>query len=254
VEIVRIPILKDNYTFLLLDRLRSQAAVIDPGESAPIQAFLTHQKLDLVAIFNTHHHRDHVGGNLALQQRFPALTIYGGAADRGRIPGQRVFLEDGDRVTFSDRQAQVLFIPGHTLGHIAYYWPPEDGQPGDLFCGDTIFGASCGRLFEGTPAQMLKAIDRLRQFPANTRLWYAHEYTWGNLHFALTIEPDNLALQQRYQQVKADQQQPTCPSTIGLEQQTNPFLRWDSPTVAAAMETDDPVQVFARLRGRKDKF
>jgi hydroxyacylglutathione hydrolase len=262
VEIVRIPILKDNYTFLLIDRLRSQAAVVDPGESAPVQAFLNQQKLDLVAIFNTHHHRDHVGGNLALQRHFPAITIYGSAADgqmpvgdqRGRIPGQQVYLKDGDTVTFGRRQAQVLFIPGHTLGHIAYYWPPEGEQPGDLFCGDTIFGAGCGRLFEGTSAQMLRAIERLRQFPANTRLWYAHEYTWGNLRFALTIEPDNLALQQRYQKVQADRQQPTCPSTIGLEQQTNPFLRWDSPSVAAAMAADDPVQVFARLRGRKDKF
>jgi hydroxyacylglutathione hydrolase len=150
------------------------------------------------------------------------------------------------------------------LGHIAYYFPTVDNKSGELFCGDTIFGGGCGRLFEGTPAQMLQSIDRLRQLPANTRMWCSHEYTLNNLRFALTIEPCNMDLQNRYAQAKLDSfdcaegdraiSKPTIPSTIGLEQQTNPFLRWDVPAVSAAVNSHNFVETFARLRGRKEQF
>jgi hydroxyacylglutathione hydrolase len=247
-EIVRLPILQTNYTFLLIDRPRQQAAVVDPGESGPVLSYLRQAGLELTAIFNTHHHHDHIGGNLALLRQFPQIVVYGSQFDQGRIPGQQVYLNDGDSVSFAGQEGQVLFIPGHTLGHLAYYWP------GELFCGDTIFGAGCGRLFEGTPAQMLESIDRLRQLPPETRLWYAHEYTLGNLRFALTIEPQNEALQRRYESVLAHPDRPTSPSTVAQERQTNPFLRWDEPEVAVAMAMEDPVKIFAELRGRKDRF
>jgi hydroxyacylglutathione hydrolase len=255
-KVISIPVLLDNYIFVLVDPPQRIAAVVDPALSKPVLALLAAEQLELVAIFNTHHHSDHTGGNLDLLAKFPQAQVYGGAADRGRIPGQQVYLQDGDRVTFADRPGRVLFVPGHTKAHIAYYFPAVGSEPGELFCGDTIFGGGCGRLREGTAAQMLASIDRLRQLPPDTRLWCAHEYTQKNLEFALTVEPDNLALHQRWQAVRSTraQSRPTIPSSIGLEQQTNPFLRWDRSTIQAAMQSIDPVQTFAKLRGRKDRF
>ncbi len=259
-EIVTIPILKDNYAFVLVDRTRQQATVFDPGESTPVTAWLAKNSLELVNIWITHHHLDHIRGIEDLLRHFPKALVSGGANDRGRIPHQHQYLNDGDRLTFADQAAQIFFIPGHTLGHMAYYFPPIDNKPGELFCGDTIFGGGCGRLFEGTPAQMLGSIDRLRQLPANTRMWCSHEYTLNNLRFALTIEPDNLDLQNRYHRVgnQRASSQPTIPSTIGLEQQTNPFLRWDTPTVCLlvglAHDHKNFVETFARLRRRKEQF
>jgi hydroxyacylglutathione hydrolase len=251
-EIIRLPILKDNYTFLLVDGARRQAAVVDPGQSGPVLDYLGQSGLELTKIFITHPDRDHIGGNPALLQKFPQAVVYGSRIDRGYIPGQQVYLAGGDQVRWGDAVGQVLFIPGHTLGHIAYYWPTATG--GELFCGDTIFGGGCGRMKEGTPAQMWDSIKALGQLPTETRLWFAHEYTANNLRFALTIEPENAALQQRYAEVRSHPDRPTSPSTIGLERQTNPFLRCDRPEVMAVVAKTDPVEVFAELRRRKDQF
>jgi hydroxyacylglutathione hydrolase len=255
-EIIRIPVLSDNYIFLMVDVDRQIAAVVDPAEAAPVLAELTRQQLKLVAIFNTHHHGDHVGGNKALIAAFPDLCVYGGAEDRGRIPGQQVYLEDGDRVSFGDRQADVLFIPGHTRAHIAYYFPPVADEPGELFCGDTIFAGGCGRLFEGTPAQMVSSMTKMRQLPDNTRIWCAHEYTLGNLKFAVTVDPTNSELQQRLVEVIAARNNsiPTVPTNLGIEKRTNPFLRWDVPALQTSVDSRDGVETFARIRGRKDQF
>lgn len=256
-DVHRLPALSDNYIFLLHDPVRQIAAVVDPAEAAPVLAALRQLDATLVAIFNTHHHGDHVGGNTALLRQFPAAVVYGGTADRGRIPGQQVFLEEGDAVKFGDRPATVFFVPGHTRAHIAYYFPPPSaGAPGDLFCGDTLFAGGCGRLFEGTAQQMVQSLSKLRQLPDETRVWCAHEYTQKNLQFACAVDPTNAELQARQQTVAAQRQrgEATVPSWIGIEKVTNPFLRWDTPALQQAMQTTDPVQTFARLRGKKDQW
>ena len=256
-DIHRLPVLADNYIFLLHDRQRNQAAVVDPAVAQPVLDYIQKLGADLVAIYNTHHHWDHVGANGELLAQYPNLKIYGGAEDEGRIPGQTIFLQDGDRLSFADREGTVYFVPGHTRGHIAYYFAPGSGETiGDLFCGDTIFAGGCGRLFEGTAAQMVQSIDKLRQLPDQTRLWCAHEYTLGNLKFALTIDSDNRDLQQRFQTVQGDRQrgQATIPSWLGTEKRTNPFLRWDNPAIQARVEMTEPARVFGKLRGMKDNF
>ncbi|MBO3461921.1 hydroxyacylglutathione hydrolase [Aetokthonos hydrillicola Thurmond2011] len=256
-QVIRLEALSDNYIFLLHDVKQNTAAVVDPAEAEPVLKKLKELKAELVAIFNTHHHHDHVGGNNQLIQHFPQLTVYGGAEDKGRIPGQKVFLQHGDRVHFGDQIAEVFFIPGHTRAHIAYYFPPiQSGETGDLFCGDTLFAGGCGRLFEGTPQQMVNSLSILRSLPDNTRVWCAHEYTQKNLQFALTVDGGNTDLLSRYDQVKASRSrsEATVPSLLGEEKLTNPFLRWDQPTLQSVTNSHEPVQTFARLRGMKDKF
>ena len=256
-QVKRLPALSDNYIFLLHDPEKGIAAVVDPAEPKPVLDSLADLGAELVAIFNTHHHSDHVGANRDLMQKFPQLTVYGGAEDKGRIPGQMVYLQEGDRVQFSDREAEVFFIPGHTRAHIAYYFSPSSPEEtGELFCGDTIFAGGCGRLFEGTPAQMVDSIGKLRQLPDNTRVWCAHEYTLSNLKFAVTVDPDNLDLQNRYQQVQEmrSRGEATIPSLLGEEKRTNPFLRWDADVLKKAMRLEEPARVFGKLRGMKDVF
>ncbi|WP_193199524.1 hydroxyacylglutathione hydrolase [Nostoc sp. MG11] len=255
-QVMRLEALSDNYIFLLHDSKQNIAAVVDPAEAEPVLRKLTELKADLVAIFNTHHHNDHVGGNKQLMQHFPKVIVYGGAEDRGRIPGQQMFLQQGDRVQFADRIAEVVFVPGHTRAHIAYYFPPEQAGVGDLFCGDTLFSGGCGRLFEGTPTQMVDSLSKLRSLPDDTRIWCAHEYTLKNLQFALTVDGDNADLKKRYDEVKAyrSRGEATIPSLLGVEKRTNPFLRWEQPSLQSAAKSIDPVQTFARIRGMKDRF
>ncbi len=256
-DVHRISALSDNYIFLLHDPSSQIAAVVDPAEPQPVFQKLQELGAQLVAIFNTHHHGDHVGGNRDLLHYFPDTIVYGGEYDRGRIPGQTVFLKDGDRVKFSDRSAEVLFVPGHTRAHIAYYFPPIIAdEPGELFCGDTLFSGGCGRLFEGTPAQMVDSLNKLRVLPDNTRVWCAHEYTLNNLKFAVTIERNNADLRSRFSDVQTarSHHESTIPTWLGVEKRTNPFLRWDQPEVKRAMGDRDSVTTFATLRRQKDIF
>jgi hydroxyacylglutathione hydrolase len=259
-DIYCLPAFKDNYFFLLHDSATNQAAIVDPGTAGPVLAELERLGATLVAILNTHHHWDHVDGNLDLLTRFPEAIVYGGAKDRGRIPGQTVFLQGGEPVKFADRTASVYFVPGHTLGHIAYYFPPVEfalsgERSGHLFCGDTIFSAGCGRLKEGSPAQMQASLAQLRELPDDTQIWCAHEYTLSNLQFALTIEPQNAELQARFAAVQQlrQRQEPTIPTQMGQEKRTNPFLRWDAPGVQRAVHQSEPVATFAALRQAKDR-
>lgn len=249
-EIYRLPVLRDNYIFLLHDPETATAAVVDPAIAPPVLEKLQALGASLTAILNTHHHWDHVGGNEELRQTYPEVVIYGGSGDRGRIPGQQVFLEAGDRLTVAGQTFEVLFIPGHTRAHIAYL------TPGHVFCGDTLFSGGCGRLFEGTPAQMMASLQQLRQLPAETQVWCTHEYTQKNLEFALTVEPENPALRERYQGVvkRRQQNQSTIPTTIAIEKATNPFLRWQEPAIQAAVQGKSDLQTFTRLRGLKDQF
>ena len=254
-QIHRINAWSDNYIFLLQEGAR--AAVVDPTEARPVLNKLEELGAELTAIFNTHHHGDHVGGNRQLLAKFPNAMVYASAADRDRIPGQTAFLHEGDTVTFGGHIGQVFFVPGHTRGHIAYYFPPlATDEPGELFCGDTLFAGGCGRLFEGTPAQMVDSLSKLRQLPDNTRVWCAHEYTLSNLKFAVTVDSQNLDLQDRYRHVQAarQRQEATVPSLLGIEKKTNPFLRWDQPALQATAKQKEPARVFGRIRGMKDMF
>jgi hydroxyacylglutathione hydrolase len=256
-DIYRLPAFTDNYIFLLHDPQTQTAAVVDPGDARPVLRKLLDLEATLVAIFNTHHHSDHVGGNSDLLAHFPAAIVYGSTADRGRIPGQQIYLQEGDRVTFGNREAEIFFVPGHTRGHIAYYFPPQTaGDSGELFCGDTLFAGGCGRLFEGTPAQMVESLEKLRRLPDETRVWCAHEYTYNNLRFAMTLDDQNTVLHQRLADVKRarSHDEATVPFSLGLDKQTNPFLRWDDPTLHIATRTNHPVICFAALRSMKDKF
>ncbi len=256
-DILRLPALTDNYIFLLYDADRAIAAAVDPAEPQPVLKELERLGATLTAIFNTHHHWDHIGGNEVLLNAFPQAVVYGGTEDRGRIPGQQVFLQAGDRVEWGDRVAEILFLPGHTRAHIAYYFPPmeHDGW-GELFCGDTLFAGGCGRLLEGTPAQMVASLSQIRALPDRTRIWCAHEYTLKNLKFALTVDGENPDLQARFASVQQarQRQEATVPSALGVEKRTNPFLRWDQPALQRSVNSQDPIQTFARIRGLKDQF
>lgn len=256
-KIKRIPVLSDNYVFVLSDPQHKVAAVVDPAVAQPVLDYLAEIDARLIAIFNTHHHSDHVGGNKQLVKHFPDLCVYGGAKDQGRIPHQQMFLEEGDTVEFAERTGKVFFVPGHTRAHIAYYFPPTNSQEtGELFCGDTVFAGGCGRLFEGTPAQMVESIGKLRELPDDTRVWCAHEYTLNNLKFALTVDGDNTNLQTRYREVQQARRQgiATVPSLLGIEKQTNPFLRWDTSALQSVAQIEEPARVFGRIRGMKDRF
>lgn len=252
-----LPAFTDNYLWMLHDG--RQAIVVDPGDSAPVLQALQSLGVQLQAILVTHHHADHVGGVNALREATGA-AVYGPA--RENIPAPLHRLVQGDTVHALGLDFEVIEVPGHTAGHIAYFCPGVSGSP-LLFCGDTLFSGGCGRLFEGTPAQMLSSLDRLAALPGDTRVCCAHEYTVSNLKFARAVEPGNAELLHYSSQcdaLRADKQ-PTLPSTIALERQINPFLRVRQPAVAEAargydlqLNQDDAVAVLAALRQWKNEF
>jgi len=254
-SVLTVPAFQDNYLWLIHDG--HQAAVVDPGDAAPILAALEAHQLTLAAILLTHHHADHVGGVAALLDRHD-VPVFGPRHET--IPGVTRRLGEGDAVEVPGlaMRLAVLDVPGHTGGHIAYY----SAEHGWLFCGDTLFAGGCGRLFEGTPAQMLASLDKLAALPDATQVFCAHEYTLSNLRFAHAIEPHNADLLLRIDREtdKRDHDRPTVPSTIGLEKATNPFLRCRLPSVARRVmaegraANDDPVAVFAALREWKNVF
>ncbi len=254
-NLVALPAFTDNYIWMLHDG--REAVVVDPGEAAPVAQALDAGGLRLASILVTHHHGDHVGGIEALRPRLEG-PVWGPA--REDIPTPYLPLRDGEHCEVLGLRFEVIDVPGHTAGHIAYYLPELGGAP-LLFCGDTLFSGGCGRLFEGTPAQMHASLSRLSSLPGNTRVCCAHEYTLSNLRFAQAVEPDNAALavyQAECEALRLDGV-PTLPSSIACERRINPFLRCDSPAVVRAAlargaVSDSPTAVFAALRQWKNDF
>lgn len=246
----------DNYIWLLQDAQHKRVAVVDPGDAAPVQAWLQqHDDWTLSDILITHHHNDHVGGVEQLRRETGA-RVYGPANEN--IPGRDQALVDGDRIEVLGMALQVFEVPGHTLGHIAFYQPEQHW----LFSGDTLFAAGCGRLFEGTPAQMYQSLQRLAALPDTTLVYCAHEYTLSNLRFARAVEPANPAIAERFRQVEAwrEQGRISLPSDLAMERATNPFLRTAETSVKEMLASREgralgsDGEVFAALRAWKDRF
>jgi hydroxyacylglutathione hydrolase len=252
-DVTPIPALKDNYVWLL--RKGASAVVVDPGDAAPVLDALQREALALSSILITHHHQDHQGGVDGLLRHWPSAKVYGPAQES--ITGRTHPLRGGERVRLAElgQDLEVLAVPGHTLGHLAYY-----GE-GCLFCGDTLFGGGCGRVFEGAPRMMHESLARLAALPDDTRIYCAHEYTEANLRFALAVEPGNRALRRRADEAAARRAKglPTVPSTLAVEKATNPFLRCKEPEIVDAARArgaaeSDPAAVFAALREWKNSF
>lgn len=256
-EIVTVPCLRDNFAYLIICPETRRAGVVDPSEAEPVLQAVNDAGVTLTAILTTHHHWDHVGGNKKLVQAFPDLIVYGFGGDRDRIPKQTVFLTEGDTVQVGNLVGTISHNPGHTTGAITYYF-------GDAaFTGDTLFAAGCGRLFEGDAADMKRSLnDVIGSHPPETRLFFGHEYTASNLAFALSVEPDNQAVQDKLAWARKCGEEGvfTTPSTIADERATNPFMRLDSPTIQETVRTEEPdndlapVSVLRVLRAMKDQF
>jgi hydroxyacylglutathione hydrolase len=256
VQVHLVPCLKDNYAYLVHREGSNEALVVDASDGPPVVAELTRLGLKPVAILATHHHLDHVGGNEALLARFPELRVFGHRSDSGRIPGQTDLLDDGQQFDVAGIGVKALHIPGHTLGAVAYV------AEGAAFTGDTLFAAGCGRLFEGTAAQMYESLNlKLGALPDDTRIYCGHEYTVGNLRFAETLEPNNPEIAKKLAWARAARErgQPTLPSTLGEERLTNPFLRVAERDLIAqlkerAPQDGSPQAVLAVVRAMKDAF
>jgi hydroxyacylglutathione hydrolase len=259
VRVVPVPQLTDNYAYLISDE-RGVGCVVDVAEAGPVLEAGNSAGVSIAAILSTHHHFDHVGGNEELvASRLPEpVRVFGYAGDRDRIPCLTNAVEDGGSLVVGDLKATAIFIPAHTRGHIAYYFP----EPGVVFTGDTLFAGGCGRLFEGDAGQMMASLARLASLPDATLVYCGHEYTRSNLEFAATLEPNNADLATRRREVEGVRAAglPTVPTTIALEKKTNPFLRSDSPELIESVcrqmpgTGSDALSIFAATRKLKDKF
>ncbi len=252
-RVEQIPVLRDNYVYLLHEPDSGATAVVDPAVAEPVEERLAALGWRLTHILNTHHHDDHVGGNLALK-RATGAKVVGSRRDADRIPGIDQMVGDGESFLVGKAAAMVMEVPGHTAGHIAYWFPESRA----LFCGDTLFAMGCGRLFEGSPEQMWQSLLKLRGLPDDTLVYCAHEYTQSNARFARTVERDNPDLAARIADIDArrGRKLPTVPTPLALERATNPFLRADVESVkrGVGLPGAEPAKVFAELRRRKDVF
>ncbi|MGC6472760.1 MAG: hydroxyacylglutathione hydrolase [Parvibaculales bacterium] len=252
-EIDQFPCLEDNYGYLLHDPETGATATIDTPDAGVILQRLADKGWQLTHILNTHHHWDHAGGNLEIKEA-TGCEIIGPACESEKIPGIDRAVDQDDMIAFGNDYLEVINVGGHTLGHIAYFLRSQK----TAFVGDALFAMGCGRLFEGTPAQMWASLSRLNRLPAETVICCAHEYTLANAAFALSVDPDNQALIERTEDVKARRAAglPTVPTTLSLERATNPFLRVDDPAmrILLDMQNASQVDVFAEIRHRKDNF
>ncbi len=260
-RVVTIPCLGDNYAYLAICEKTNSAAVVDPADAEPVLAAAAREQVTLRAIWNTHHHYDHTGGNKDLLDELSELEVVAHTSDQGRVPGQTTFADDGDVLAIGKEiRAEVIHNPGHTRGGISYYMADHHV----IFTGDTLFAGGCGRLFEGSAEEMHASLMRLASLPGNTEIYCGHEYTAANLRFAIQVEPNSPALSERRKMIdiQLGKGQPTVPSTIAGERATNPFLRAAFPEVVEAARKreaglgadPDPARVFAAIRRWKDRF
>jgi hydroxyacylglutathione hydrolase len=260
-RVLPVPCLRDNYAYLIEGRRPGEAVVVDPSEAPPVVEALRREGLKLAGVWATHHHWDHVGGIAELKRAFEGVPVVAYEGDKERIEGATELVADGARFEALGLDVRVLHIPGHTLGAIAYVVAEGGGLP-HVFTGDTLFGAGCGRLFEGTPAQMHGSLTgALGALPDDARVYCGHEYTEANLRFAAHVDPDNPALAERRRRVAERRAagEPSVPFTLGEDRATNPFLRAHVPALRAAVGAGDEaavdeIEVFARLRRAKDEF
>ncbi|KAL4377191.1 hypothetical protein GQ457_02G042320 [Hibiscus cannabinus] len=253
-QIELVPFLGDNYAYLLHDVDTGTVGVVDPSEAAPIINALSRKDWNLTYILNTHHHHDHTGGNAELKSRYGAKVI-GSGIDKDRIPGIDIVLNDGEKWMFAGHEVQIMETPGHTRGHISFYFPGSRA----IFTGDTLFSLSCGKLFEGTSEQMLSSLQRIMLLPDDTNIYCGHEYTLSNSKFALSIEPKNDALQAYAIHVAhlRNKGLPTIPSTLKIEKACNPFLRTSNAEIRKALEipaTVNDAEALGAIRRAKDNF
>jgi len=253
IQVEQFMCLSDNFGVLLRDPATGDVALVDAPEEAPILAAVKRTGWTPKLILTTHHHVDHVEANLALKQRF-GLRIVGPEAEKDKIPGIDETVGQGSTVPFGSETVEVISTPGHTAGHVSYHFPGSKV----VFTADTLFALGCGRLFEAPPEVMYDSLKKLAALPADTTVYCGHEYALSNARFALTIDPDNAALQARARKIEAlrADDKPTLPTTIGEELATNPFLRWADPAIRRnlGMENATDAEVFAEIRKRKDNF
>lgn len=276
-RVVQIPTLLDNYTYLVICEKTGKCGIVDSPDAGATITVIEREKVAPATILSTHHHWDHVGGNEELARKYN-IPVYGGENDKGRLPGLTHPLKENDTITIGNVTLKILLIPGHTKGHIAYVYSPspsplpsrkggkmplEGGRgEGAVFCGDTLFAAGCGRLFEGTPEQMVASLTKLKNLPDDTKVYCGHEYTQKNLEFALTLEPENRSARKKYNEVLAKRKrgESTVPTTIAEEKSYNPFLRCESPELIENLKKKipglkiDPVSVFTAARDLKDHY
>jgi hydroxyacylglutathione hydrolase len=252
-----VPVLQDNYSYLVIDEDERVAAVVDCAEVDPVLAAAEREGVKITTVLATHHHFDHVGGNEEIARRVP-VRIYGNAEDAARIPALTDGVRAGESARVGRLAGEVIFIPAHTSGHIAYHFARERA----VFTGDTLFAAGCGRLFEGNPAQMMASLAALAALPDDTKVYCGHEYTVRNLEFAATLEPSNRAIADKlaWARARRAEGQPTVPSTLASERATNPFLRTKSPELRESVRArfpdagEDDVKIFGYTRQLKDNF
>ena len=252
-QITSVPCLSDNYAYILINNNSKTVGVIDPSESLPIISFLNKKNLKLNYILNTHHHFDHIGGNLELKKLYNAKVV-GFAGDKHRIPGIDITLKDNDKWNFENLEVKILHIPGHTLGHICFFFEKEKVA----FTGDTLFSLGCGRIFEGNHNQMLKSLSRIKKLPMDTKIYCGHEYTYKNAEFCMKYDRNNVDLKKKFEEVKKlrSNNLPTIPSSLEDELKTNIFLRCNQNDLKAKlnMKNQEDSKVFKMVRDLKDSF
>jgi len=252
-QITPIPCLTDNYAYIIYDDNSKTAGVVDPSEAKPIIAFLKNKNIKLNFILNTHHHFDHIGGNLELKKKYKAQVV-GFEGDKHRIPGIDITVKDKEKWNFGNSKVITFHIPGHTLGHICFFFEKEK----IVFTGDTLFSLGCGRIFEGDHKQMLNSLNKIKKLPKDTEIYCGHEYTYKNAEFCIKYEDNNIDLKKKFEKIKKlrSQNLPTVPSRLEEEIKSNIFLRCDQKELKAKldMKNQEDLEVFKKVRDLKDSF